>query len=48
MTINTHIKIFKDKRILLPRIEVAWEIADKIFRIKIGLWKWDVNFSMNF
>lgn len=48
MKINAYIKTFKDKRIILPREEFSWEIADKIFKIKIGFWKWDFIFSMNF
>lgn len=48
MTISANIKTFKDKRILLPRFELAWEIENKILRIRLGIWKWDIRVSFNF
>lgn len=46
--VKTKIKTYKDKRIILPREEFSWEIENKIFRIKLGFWKWDIDFSLNF
>ena len=48
MIVKANIKTFKDKRILLPREELSWEIADKILEIKLGVWKWDLRVSFNF
>ena len=48
MIVKANIKTFKDKRILLPREELSWEIADKILEIKLGFWKWDIRVSFNF
>ena len=48
MKVTANIKTFKDKRILLPREEFSWEIANKIFRIKLGFWKWDIDIVFNF
>lgn len=48
MKVKAKIKTYKDKRIILPREEFSWEIENKIFRIKLGFWKWDIDFSLNF
>ena len=48
MTVKAKIKTFKDKRIILPREEFSWEIENKIFRIKLGFLKWDIDLSFNF
>lgn len=48
MTFNVYIKTFKDKIILLPREEFAWETTNKILRIKLGWLFWDLRFSFNF
>lgn len=48
MTFSANIKTFKDKRILLPRFELAWEIENKILSIRLGIWKWDIRVSFNF
>ena len=47
MIVKANIKTFKDKRILLPREEFSWEIADKILEIKLGFWKWDIRVSFS-
>lgn len=48
MKLNFSLNTFKDKRILLPREEVAWETHNKIFKIKLGFWKWDIIIGFNF
>jgi hypothetical protein len=48
MKINFYIKTYKDKILLLPREEVAWERTNKIFKIKLGWLLWDLRLSFNF
>ena len=48
MKINFYIKTYKDKILLLPREEAAWEITNKIFMIKLGWLIWDLRLSFNF
>ena len=48
MKINIYVKTYKDKRIILPLDEFSWEKENKIFRIKLGIWKWALNISFNF
>ena len=48
MKINLYIKTYKDKILLLPREEVAWEKTNKIFMIKLGWLIWDLRLSFNF
>ena len=48
MKIVTDFKIFKDKRIILPRLEVAYAKANKVLTFKIGFWKWDASLNLNF
>ena len=48
MVIKFDFKTYKDKRILLPLDEFSWECANKIFRIRLGIWKWVVDVSFNF
>ena len=48
MKINFYIKTYKDKILLLPREEVAWEKTNKIFSIKLGWLIWDLRLGFNF
>ena len=48
MKINFYIKTYKDKILLFPREEVAWEKTNKIFMIKLGWLLWDLRLSFNF
>lgn len=48
MTINFYIKTYKDKILILPREEFAWETTNNIFRIKFGWLLWDLRLSFNF
>ena len=48
MKINFYIKTYKDKILLLPREEIAWEKTNKIFMIKLGWLLWDLRLSFNF
>jgi hypothetical protein len=48
MKISVDFKTYKDKRILLPLDEFSWECANKIFRIRLGIWKWVVGINVNF
>lgn len=41
-------KMYKDKFILLPLDEFSWQKQNKIFTIKLGLWKWSISFNFNF
>lgn len=44
--IETH--TYKDKWLLLPLDEFAWQPSTKIFSIKFGFLKWTVTFKFNF
>ena len=48
MKFDFEFKRYKDKILLLPREEVAWEKTNKIFVIKIGFLLWDLRFKFNF
>lgn len=48
MEIKFNIVTYKDKRIVLPLEEFSWEKTNKIFKIKLGIWKWVLNISFNF
>ena len=48
MQIKFEVKTYKDKVLILPREEVAWEITNKIFKIKLGWLLWDLRLSFNF
>ena len=48
MIIKVSTKTYKDKVILLPLDEFSWETANKIFKIKLGIWKWALTISFNF
>ena len=39
---------YKDKFLLLPMEEFAWENGNKILTIKFGFLKWTVKFKFNF
>ena len=46
LTIETH--TYKDKFLILPLDEFAWQSSTKIFSIKFGFLKWTVTFKFNF
>ena len=48
MKTKLELKTYKDKVLLLPREEVAWERTNKILMIKIGWLLWDLRLSFNF
>ena len=48
MKTYTDFRVFKDKRIILPRLEVAYAKANKVLTFKIGFWKWDASLNLNF
>lgn len=48
MEVNFEIKQYTDKILILPREEVSYRIANKIFEIRFGWLFWDLRLSFNF
>jgi hypothetical protein len=48
MKTKLELKTYKDKILLLPREEFAWEKTNKILKFKLGFLIWDLRLSFNF
>ena len=48
MKFTVELKTYKDKILVLPLIEFAWAKNNKIFSIKLGIWKWALKTNFNF
>ena len=48
MKFDIETQAYKDKWLLLPLDEFAWQPSTKILSIKIAFLKWSVKFKFNF
>ena len=48
MKTKFELKTYKDKVLVLPRLEVSWEKSSKVLGFKLGFIFWDLRLSFDF